>query len=110
MPGLGEIGPGVALLALAALLVWIGLLVWLASWLILRLRGRYGWKLLDWRTIVVPFLVLTGAIHLGNYALDWLNEAFGSGQHEAPVGFPSAFLIGSVAIGVGIAVVRGLRK
>ena len=61
MPGFGGIGPGFALLALAALAVWIVILVWLASWIILRLRNRYGWKLLDWRTILIPFVTLTGA-------------------------------------------------
>jgi hypothetical protein len=106
----GGMSPGFAVLALAAILVWIVLLVWLSSWIILRLRLRYGWTLLDWRTIVIPFVALTGAIHLGNFALDWIDEAVGTGRHEAPVGFPSAFLIGSVAIGVGIAVVRALRR
>lgn len=110
MPGFGGIGPGFALLALAALAVWIVILVWLASWIILRLRNRYGWKLLDWRTILIPFVTLTGAIHLGNYALDRLDQSLGIGRNGAGVGFPSAFLIGSVAIGVGIAIVRGLRR
>ena len=101
--------PGFALLALAAILVWIALIVWLASWIILRLRARYGWKLLDWRTVLIPFAVLTAAIHLGNFALDWLGSEVG-GNGGVPVGYPNAFLIGSVAIGVGIAVVRGLRR
>ena len=106
----GGMSPGVALLALAAILVWIGVLVWLASWIILRLRTRYGWGLFDWRTILIPLAGLTAAIHLGNYTLDWLGGSISGDGSGMPVGFPSAFLIGSVAIGVGIAVVRGMRK
>lgn len=109
MPGFGGIGPGFALLALAALAVWIVILVWLAGWIIARLRHRNGWDALDWRTVLIPFVSLTAAIHLGNYLLDLVDRAVSGGSGELPLRFPSAFLIGSVAIGVGIAAIRSRR-
>ncbi|MXO91753.1 hypothetical protein [Pontixanthobacter aquaemixtae] len=106
---MGGIGPGVALLAVAALLVWIVLLVWLAQRILRFIGLRTGWGPLDPRNIGVTFVLLAGAIHLGNYALDWLGGS-GVASQDGAVSFPTAFLIGSVAIGVGIAAIRWHRQ
>lgn len=100
-----HISLGLALLAVLLVAAWIAILVWLAGWLMSRLRESYGWARLDWRTVVIPFVALTATIHLINHVLDWLQ----ANPANPPLGFPSAFLIGSVAIGVGMAAVRAKR-
>ncbi|MGB3754641.1 MAG: hypothetical protein WA954_12200 [Parerythrobacter sp.] len=105
MSGLLSLGPGLLVLALLVLMVWVVVLVMLAGWIMLFLRSRHGWALFDWRTIAIPFVGLIAAIQLGNYLLDLLGSAIDGGG-AAELAFPSAFLIGSVAIGVGIAAVR----
>lgn len=110
MLGFGSMGPGAALIALLALVVWIIILVWLSE-RILRFVGlRSGWGPLDPRNIVISFVMLTAAIHLGNYLLDVLERMLRGASYAVPLTVPSAFLIGSVAIGVGIAAVRWQRK
>ena len=99
-----DIGPGMGILALVALIIWLVILVWLAE-RVLRFVGlRTSWGPLDPRNMLIALTMLVGAIHLGNYAIDLIS---GNG---AALGFPGAFLIGSVAIGVGIAAVRWHRK
>ncbi|MGB7408926.1 MAG: hypothetical protein WA908_10510 [Pontixanthobacter sp.] len=106
---LGGLGLGGALIGALALIVWIVVLVWLAE-RVLRFTGlRTGWPPLDWRNIAVSIIVLGGAIHFGNYAID-IVEAFVRDQSSPSVPIPSAFLIGSVAIGTGIAAIRWHRK
>ena len=110
MLGLGSMGAGGILVALAALLVWIVVLVWLSE-RILRFVGlRSGWRPLDPRNVIITFVMLIGAIHFGNYLLDLLERSMRGGDYAVPLAFPSAFLIGSVAIGVGIAAMRWHRK
>ena len=110
MFGAGMIGPGGALLAVLMLIVWIVILIWLSERVLRFLGIRTAWRPLDPRSLVSTFALLTGAIHLGNYALDLLDSAFRTPSYPVSLGFPSAFLIGSVAIGVGIAGVRWHRK
>lgn len=107
---LGTIGPGGILIAIIALLIWIIILVWLSQ-RVLRFVGlRTGWRPLDPRNLAVTVLLLVGAIHLGNYLLDLLERAMRGADYTVHLVFPSAFLIGSVAIGTGIAAVRWHRK
>lgn len=100
-----------ALFALVVLAIWILVLVWVAARIQRFLTQRTGWQGMDWRNVLCTFLLLTTAIHLGNFALDlidrWLNDA----NYPLDVDFPGSFLIASVAIGVGIAAVRSrIRK
>ena len=110
MFGAGVISPMGALLALIVLAIWIVVLVWVAMRIQSFLTRRTGWRGLDWRNVLSTFLLLTAAIHLGNFALDlidrWLNDA----SYPLDVDFPGSFLIGSVAIGVGVAAIRSRRK
>ena len=106
----GGVGPGTALVVLLAILVWIVILVWLGARVQAFLTERFGWGRLDWRALVGSVVLLVAAIHLGNRALDWIERAFAGGDWAVPLGFPSAFLIGSVAIGCGVAWVRGRRR
>lgn len=107
---LGTIGPGGILIAIIALLVWIIILVWLSERVLRFVGMRTGWRPLDPRNLVVTVLLLVGAIHCGNYLLDLLERAMRGADYAVQLGFPSAFLIGSVAIGSGIAAVRWHRK
>lgn len=110
MIAFGTIGPGGILLAIIALLIWIIILVWLSE-RVLRFVGiRSGWRPLDPRNLAVTILLLVGAIHFGNYLLDLLERAMRGASYSVPLDYPSAFLIGSVAIGAGIAAVRWHRK
>ena len=93
---------GYALLILLAVAAWIVILTWLAGAAMRFLRRRTGWGAMDWRVLGLSFAGLVAAIHFGNAAIDALSP-------DAPglePSFPGAFLIGSVAIGVGIAAVR----
>lgn len=108
--GLGGLGLGGALLGLLALLVWIAILVWLSERILQFIGVRTGWRPLDPRNLGLAFLLLTGAIHLGSYAIDRLEVLASGVENNATLTFPGAFLIGSVAIGVGIAAVRWHRR
>lgn len=103
-------GMGGALLALAGLLIWIVLLVWLSERVLRFIGIRTAWGPFDPRNMLAAFVLLTAAIHLGNYGLDMLDSSLSDVSYEVPLTFPSAFLIGSVAIGVGIAAIRHWRK
>lgn len=110
MFGAGVNSPLGALLALIVLAIWLVVLVWVAARIQSFLTRQTGWQALDWRNVVSTFLLLAAAIHLGNFALDlidrWLNDA----NYPLDLAFPGSFLIGSVAIGVGIAAVRARGK
>ncbi|MGB7372746.1 hypothetical protein [Pontixanthobacter sp.] len=103
-------GPGAALLALLALVVWIVILVWLSERILRFVGVRSGWGPLDPRNLAISLVLLTSAIHFGNYLLDLLERALRGASYAVPLTVPSAFLIGSVAIGVGIAAVRWQRR
>ncbi len=106
----GDISPIGALFALLILAIWILVLVWVAA----RMQGfvarRTGWQCLDWRNVLSTFLLLLAAIHLGNFAIDLFERWTSGGDYVLEAGFPGSFLIGSVAIGVGIAAVRTRRR
>ncbi len=102
-------GLGGALIGLAALLVWIVVLVWLAERVLRFIGLRTGWRPLNWRNMTLSVVILAGAIHVGNFLIDWI-EATISGTARPFITFPSAFLIGSVAIAVGIAAIRWQRR
>lgn len=110
MFGISGLGPGGLLIAAAALIVWILILVWLSEKILQFVGKRTAWGPLDPRNMVGSFLLLLGAIHFGNYALDLLESAMGGRSAEAALTFPNAFLIGSVAIAVGVAAIRWRRK
>ncbi|MDN3646524.1 hypothetical protein QWY75_09975 [Pontixanthobacter aestiaquae] len=107
---LGAMSAGGLLLLLLGLLIWIVLLVWLSERILRFIGLRTAWGPLDPRNMIGAFLLLTGAIHLGNYGLDLIEQSMSDGANTASLTFPSAFLIGSVAIGVGIAAVRHWQR
>lgn len=109
MWGIGPMGPAMAIGGLIALVIWIVILVWLAARVLRFIGLKTGWPPLDPRNLAASTVFLGGAIHLGNYVLD-LVEASMRGVEMPNLGVPSAFLIGSVAIGVGIAAIRWHRK
>lgn len=104
------LGMGGAVLALIGLLIWIVLLVWLSERILRFIGIRTAWGPFDPRNMLATFVLLTAAIHLGNYALDLLDSSMREVSYDVPLVFPGAFLIGSVAIGVGIAAIRHWRK
>lgn len=110
MFGAGVISPLGALAAVAILAIWILVLVWVAARIQGFLTRGTGWPAFDWRNLLSAFLLLTGAIHLGNFALDLIDRWFYDAIYPIELGFPGSFLIGSVAIGVGISAVRSRRK
>lgn len=102
--------PAGALLALVLLAIWVLVMVWIASRIQVFVARRTGWSGLDWRNLACTFLLLVAAIHLGNFAIDLVDRLGRGGNYPLDLGFPGAFLIGSVAIGVGIAAVRTRRR
>lgn len=102
--------PAGALLALVLLAVWILVLVWVAGRIQSFVARRTGWPGLDWRNLVGTFLLLVAAIHVGNFVIDLVDRWGRGGDYPLDLGFPGAFLVGSVAIGVGIAAVRTRRR
>lgn len=108
--GFGGLTPGLALLALAVLIVWIVVMVWIGGRVQAFLHRHTGWSALDWRSLLGATLLLTGAIHFGSFALDLFDRWSRHGHYKLSLEFPGVFLIGSVAIGVGIAAVKSRRK
>lgn len=102
----GVISPIGALLALVILAIWILVLVWVAARIQGFLMRQTGWRGLDWRNVLCTFVLLTAAIHLSNFALDLIDRWLSNGGYPLELEFPGSFLIGSVAIGVGIAAMR----
>lgn len=106
-----DMSPAGALLALVVLAIWILVMVWVAARIQMFVTRRTGWPGLDSRNVGCTFLLLVAAIHVGNFAIDLVDRWTRGGDYPLGLGFPGAFLIGSVAIGVGIAAVRTrLRK
>lgn len=101
--------PGVALMVLVLVLVWVAILAWLASAILRYCAHWFGWDARNWRGWLVAFGSLVVAIHLANYLLDLLDVAVSGSGKALTLSPPGAFLIGSVAIGVGIAVVNARR-
>ncbi|MDZ4307694.1 hypothetical protein [Allopontixanthobacter sp.] len=110
MLGAGAMSPAGALLALVALAIWILVMVWVAARIQAFVTRRTGWPGLDWRNLGSTFLLLVAAIHLGNFAIDLVDRWSRGGNYPLEPGFPGSFLIGSVALGVGIAAVRARRR
>ena len=102
--------PAAALLALLVLAIWILVMVWVAARIQQFVARRTGWPVLDWRNLACTFLLLVAAIHVGNFAIDLVDRWGRGGDYPLSLNFPGAFLIGSVAIGVGIAAVRTQRR
>ncbi len=98
--------PGIAILVVVLLLIWIAILAWLATSILNFCARRYGWGPMNWRGWLVAFGGLVAAIHIANYLLDLLNVVLSDSPNSVHLTYPSAFLIGSVAIGVGVAVVH----
>lgn len=97
--------PGLALAAGVLLVAWVVIVTWLGGWLLRRIARATGWAVRSWRTIALAFAALLAAIHFGN-ALVQAAEDWAAGRAAVWPPFPPAFLIGSVALGVGIAAVR----
>ena len=95
--------------ALIGVVIWIAIMVWLAERIMRFIGLRTGWKPLDLRNILATIIVLVGAIHLGNFVVDWIDRSL-RGLDGPFLRFPSAFLIGGVAISVGIAAIRWNRR
>lgn len=102
-------GPMMAIGVLIGIVIWIAIMVWLAERIMRFIGLRTGWKPLDPRNMLATAVLLVGAIHLGNYAVDWIDR-LSRGLDGPFLRFPSAFLIGGVAIGVGIAAIRWNRR
>ncbi len=102
--------PAGAFLALLVLVIWIIVLVWIAARIQAFVARRTSWQGLYWGNLLCTFLLLVAAIHLGNFALDLFDRWANGADYPIMVDFPGSFLIGSVAIGVGIAAVRSNRR
>lgn len=105
MSGFAPLSAGTVVLGLLLLAAWLFVLVWLSGRMLRIVARGTGWAASGWRTVLLAFVILLAAIHFGN----WLVTVLGDGLRGDPLGwpgFPPAFLIGSVAIGVGVAAVR----
>lgn len=98
-----------ALVALLVLVIWIIALVWVAARIQAFVARKTGWQSLYWGNLLCTFLLLVAAIHLGNFVLDLFDRWTNGADYPIRMDFPGSFLIGSVAIGVGIAAVRSNR-
>lgn len=110
MFGAGGISPFGALFALLILAIWILVLVWVAARIQAFVMRRTGWHGFDWRNALCVFLLLVAAIHLGNFAIDLFERWARGADYPIGMGFPGSFLIGSVAIAVGISAIRARPK
>lgn len=102
--------PAGAFMALFVVVFWIIVLVWVAARIQAYIARRTGWQGLYWGNLLCTFLLLVTAIHLGNFALDLFDRWTNGADYPIKVDFPGSLLIGSVAIGVGIAAVRSNRR
>ncbi len=109
MVGAGGLSAGGLVLAVILLLAWIVVLAWMSGLLLRAAAKSTGWQAGNWRTILLCFVIILAAIHFGNWAIGWFEAAF-AGERVSWPGFPPAFLIGSVAIGIGIAAVRSRNR
>lgn len=110
MPTLASSGMGRAILILMIVLAWIVMLVWISARVQNFVRRKAGWRVQDWRNLLVSFLALVTAIHLGNFAIDLFDRWIKHGNYRLELTFPGAFLCGSVAIGIGIAAMRSRAR
>ena len=108
MPGLGSLSAGTVILGLVLLAAWLVVLVWVSGRLLRIVARSTGWRVAGWRTVLLAFVMLLAAIHFGNWLITLLDDRI-AGTASAWPGFPPAFLIGSVALGVGVAMVRARR-
>lgn len=104
----GTLSPGTVLLGLVLLAAWLVVLVWVSARLLGMVARGTGWQRTGWRTGLLAFVILLAAIHFGNWLITLLGDRI-AGTISSWPGFPPAFLIGSVAIGVGVALVRARR-
>lgn len=109
MWGIGPLGPVMAIGGLIGLVIWIAIMVWLSERIMRFIGLRTGWRPLDLRNMLATTALMVGAIHLGNYAVDWMERSL-RGLDGPFLRFPSAFLIAGVAISVGIAAIRWNRR
>lgn len=106
--GLGALSIGNLLLGAVLLLFWVVILVWLSQRMLRIIAHGTGWQATGWRAALLAYVSLLAAVHFGNWLITVLDHQI-TGEPTAWPGFPPAFLIGSIAIGVGVALVR-LRK
>lgn len=109
MSAFGTLSAGTVLLGLLLLAAWVVLLVWVSARLLRIVARGTGWSVAGWRTVLLSFVMLLAAIHFGNWLITLLDDRVAGTVSSWP-GFPPAFLIGSVAIGVGVAMVRARRR
>ena len=110
MPGIGGLSPGILLLVLLLVLIWMVVLVWLGDRMLGYVSRRTGWAMRDWRNWLASTVLLIALIHVVNWAIDVAEALLRGNAIEPNPGWPGAFLIGSVAIGVPIAALRRRRK
>lgn len=103
--GTGGLAAGSLLLGAVLLVFWIVILVWLSQRLLRIVARGTGWRPTSWRAVLLTFVTLLAAVHFGNWIITLLDGQI-TGQPFAAPGFPPAFLIGSIAIGVGVAMAR----
>jgi len=108
MSALGTLSAGTALLGLILVAAWIVVLVWVSARTLRIVARGTGWAVAGWRTVLLAFVMLLAVIHFGNWLITLTGDRIAGTVSSWP-GFPPAFLIGSVAIGVGIAMVRARR-
>lgn len=100
------ISPGLAILFVLLLIVWIVVLVWVGQRMLAFIQRRTGWHPRDWRNWASCTVALVLMIHLANWLIDLLGAlADGRGLATGP-GFPPWYLIAAVAIAVPLAALR----
>lgn len=102
----GSLGPAGLLLIILLVIIWMVVLVWLGDRLLGHVARRTKWRMRDWRNWVASTFILIGLIHLANWLIDIAESLLGGEAVDLSPGWPSAFLIGSVAIAVPIAALR----
>ncbi|TCD01912.1 hypothetical protein EYB45_10830 [Erythrobacteraceae bacterium CFH 75059] len=99
---------GTVLLGLVLLAAWTVVLVWVASRLLRIVARGTGWQATAPRAVALTFVLLLAAIHFGNWLITLADDRIAGARSSGP-SFPPAFLIASVAIAVGVAVIRARR-
>lgn len=110
MLGFGTFSPAILLIVLLLVLIWMVVLVWLGDRMLGYVSRRTGWSMRDWRNWLVSTALLIALIHVANWAIDVAEAMLRGSEIVTSPGWPGAFLIGSVAIGVPIAALRRRRK
>lgn len=109
MSAFNTLSGGTLLLGAVLLAAWVVVLVWVSARLLRIVARGTGWPAGGWRAALLTFVMLLAAIHFGNWLITLLDDRIAGTVSSWP-GFPPAFLIGSVAIGVGVAMVRARRR